>query len=197
MPAILAFDTATGPVSVALRKGGKLLYYQEEKLISRQSATLMPMIENALKAGGLGYRDLTIIASTIGPGSFTGIRVGLATARGLCLASGIKGAGFTTLEVMAHAARKPGSATLAVLNAGKGEQYYQGFDMNGKPLFEPKLGSAEAASMPAGFVTAEAAPRADALADLAASTYESAAALNPFYIRLPDAIPLKPGQTIL
>lgn len=196
MPAILAFDTSTGPLSVALRKGGKLLYYQEETAYTKQSALLLPMIERALKECGLGYKNLNAVACTIGPGSFTGIRVGLAAARGICLASGVKGLGFTTLEVMAHAARKPEKSMLAVLNAGKGEQYYQGFGIDGQALFAPKLGLAETAAMPEGFLTTTAAPRADALAELAA-TADFAAALQPFYIRAPDAIPLKTGQTVL
>ncbi len=196
MPAILAFDTSTGPMSVALRKGGKLLYYQEETSSSRQSALLLPMIDRALKEGGLGYKNLSAIACTVGPGSFTGIRVGLATARGICLAGGIKGLGFTTLEVMAHAAKTSGRAVLAVLNAGKGEQYYQGFNAKGEALFAPKLGLAEAAAMPEGYVTTTAAPRADALADLAA-TADFAASLQPFYIRAPDAIPLNQRKNAL
>jgi tRNA threonylcarbamoyladenosine biosynthesis protein TsaB len=210
MSTILAFDTATGPVSVAVWKGGKVVSYSENPTSAVQSAQLVPLIEQVLRESNTPYKGLSGLACTIGPGSFTGIRVGLATARGICLAGGIKGLGFTTLEVLAAGARKPDKAVLALLNAGKGEVYYQGFDMHGKPLFEPKLdklATAEAA-MSVPFVTVGnmtlpdvsavpiTFPRADALAELAASHHD-AAALKPFYIRPPDAIPLKPQQSIL
>jgi tRNA threonylcarbamoyladenosine biosynthesis protein TsaB len=211
MPTILAFDTATGPLSVALWKGGKLASYIENPASVMQSAQLVPMIEQALRETQTTYKNLSAVACTIGPGSFTGIRVGLATARGICLAGAIKGVGFTTLEVLAMSARKSGLPVLALLTAGKGEHYYQGFSSHGKPLFEPKLGLLEdaAKAMQTPFVTIGNAslqgvkalpvtfPRADALAELAATQHDTTAALKPFYIRPPDAIPLKPAQSIL
>ena len=214
-PAILAFDTATGPVSVAVWKNGAVAAYLETEIPVTQSARLVPMIEQALSQSGTEYRQLSAIAATIGPGSFTGIRVGLATARGLCLAAGIKGIGFSTLEVVAYAAHKnslsPGSPLLAILNAGKGEYYTQAFDTapHWKAQSEPHVEPLESAAsrVPGPFVTAGNAtmpgvvsvpvtfPRADALAELAALQHEPVAALKPFYIRPPDATPLvkKPG----
>ncbi len=62
---------------------------------------LLPMIEGVLADGSIGYRDLTGIAVTRGPGAFTGIRIGLAAARGLGLATGLPVAGVTTLEALA------------------------------------------------------------------------------------------------
>ena len=105
MTTILAIDCATGPCSVAIWKSGKIAAYAENIKPASQSAILMPMVENALKTSGIGYRELTAIACTVGPGSFTGIRVGLAAARGIAFASGVKELGFTTLEAMAYAAR--------------------------------------------------------------------------------------------
>jgi tRNA threonylcarbamoyladenosine biosynthesis protein TsaB len=208
---ILAFDTATGPASVAVWKNGALAAYHETPASAMQSAQLMPLIEQALRDSGVAYKNLSAIACTIGPGSFTGIRVGLAAARGICFASGIKGLGFTTLETLAMSGRKEKIPLLALLNAGKGEHYYQGFDAQGKPLFDPRLGTLEAAisAMPATFSTVGNAtlpgipslpatfPRADALAQLAAAHIGDAATLKPFYIRPPDAIPLNAAQNIL
>lgn len=214
-PIILAFDAATGPVSVAVWKNGSVAAYLETETPVTQSARLVPMIEQALLESGTEYRQLSAIAATIGPGSFTGIRVGLATARGLCLAAGVKGIGFSTLEIVAYAAHKispsPGPPVLAILNAGKGEYYTQAFDTapHWKARSGPRVETLESAAsrMPASFVTAGNAaiagvasapvtfPRADALAELAALQHEPAAALKPFYIRPPDATPLvkKPG----
>lgn len=212
-PCILAFDSATGPCSVAVWKQGSIAAYREIANPAMQSAQLMPMIEQALAASGIAYKDLSAVACTIGPGSFTGIRVGLAAARGIALAAGIKGMGFSTLEVLAFGADAINQPILALLSAGKGEHYYQGFaaGVHPKPLFVPKVGTLDEAvqSMPAPFITVGNAtllgveatpitfPRADALAGLAAKWPDPAAALNPFYIRAPDAIPLKQAQKLL
>ncbi len=130
MTTILAIDSATGPCSVALWKDARITAYLENLKPSSQSATLMPMIEEALKQSGTQYSDLSHVAATIGPGSFTGIRIGLAAARGIAFAAHTKTLGFTTLEVMAFAARTQGREVfiVAILNAGKGEYYYQLFE---------------------------------------------------------------------
>lgn len=194
MTTILALDAATGPCSVAVLKDGHVAAYVENLKPVMQSASLMPMVEEALEKSGVSYTDLTAVACTIGPGSFTGIRVALAAARGICFAAKIPGLGFTTLEVLAHAAGE--KHALAALNAGKGEYYYQPYK-NG-PLHEPRVGTLEAAvaSAPGALLIGNAPdssghpfPRADALARLAASNASKAAALHPFYIRLPDAKP--------
>jgi len=84
---------------------------------------LMAVIEAALQSGGIGYHDLDAVAVSIGPGSFTGLRVGVSTARGLALALKIPAIGVTTLEALAaegaHAC--PGRAVLAALDAGREE----------------------------------------------------------------------------
>ena len=226
MTTILAIDSATGPCSVALWKGGRVAAYLENLKPSAQSAVLLPMIEEALKQNNIHYRDLSHIAATVGPGSFTGIRAGLAAARGIAFSAGIKSLGFTTLEVMAFAAYASYSSPirgevrrgaghgkaeqasphpnppstgegniLAILNAGKGEYYYQAYQTSPQwqPLCDAKLGllqdamaSAEGAFITSNVDTAHF-PRADALAELAATREASAQFLTPFYIRLPDA----------
>lgn len=196
----LGIDTSTGPCSVAVWKNGNIAATLEDPGTATQSASLMPMIEKALQKSGLGYRDLAAVACTIGPGSFTGIRVGLSAARGIMLAAGIKGLGFTTLEVLAFAARKSGTPILAALQAGKGEVYYQGFDTapGWQPRFAACLGTLAAAiaSMPAeaqlvgNVKDASAFPRADMLCELAATHAAQAQPLSPFYIRPPDAKPM-------
>lgn len=175
-----------------------------------QSARLLPMIEKAFVQAGVDYPDLTAVASTVGPGSFTGIRVGLATARGIAFAAGIPGLGFTTLDVMAYGAThyvKDEQQMLVLLNAGKGEWYYQGFRLTDawQALYSPRVGLLEEATrvmkppvivagnaehLPQGFLSTPVIfPRADALAALAAMD-ASALPLKPFYIRPPDAKPM-------
>jgi tRNA threonylcarbamoyladenosine biosynthesis protein TsaB len=200
MQAILAIDTATGPCSVAILRGGQIIASFESAKPVMQSASLLPMIEQALAHSKLRYEDLNTIACTVGPGSFTGIRVGLATARAIAFASKIPCHGFSTLEVMAYAARLYTSEShiLSALNAGKGECYYQHFTLSPtfQPIEQPALGI-----LPAGNDTAVGnlsltgpytqlpviAPTAEALALLANSGLLSPHAPSPIYIRPPDA----------
>jgi tRNA threonylcarbamoyl adenosine modification protein YeaZ len=194
MTTILALETATGPCSVAVWKQGRIAAYVEQLRPVMQSASLMPMVEEVLEKSATAYDDLTAVACTIGPGSFTGIRVALAAARGICFAAKVKGLGFTTLAVLASAAGGE-KKILAALNAGKGEYYYQLF--KNSPLGEPTVGPLDAAlalapdALLIGNAPAASGhpfPRADALAALAA-TEKNALPLRPFYIRPPDAKP--------
>lgn len=196
---ILAVDTATGPCSVAVWKDGSIASYREERGPVMQSASLVPMIEDALRESGITYGQLDALAATIGPGSFTGIRVALAAARAICFAQKIPCMGYTSLQVLAFSAPKDGRPVLAALTAGKGEHYYQ---YSGG---EPKLGLLQDALQEtsakdiwlAGNAKAEDArftptgvtfPQADWLARLASTHPELAQhELRPFYIRPPDA----------
>jgi tRNA threonylcarbamoyladenosine biosynthesis protein TsaB len=91
---------------------------------------LMAVIDAALAAASMGYRDLDAIAVSIGPGSFTGLRVGVSAARGLALALKIPAIGVTTLEALAAEAAVafPGRAVLAALDAGREELHAALFD---------------------------------------------------------------------
>lgn len=186
---ILAIDSAIDISSVAIWNGGNVAVYLEDREYSKQSARLIPLIEKALKKANLQYSALTHVVSTVGPGSFTGIRIGLATARGIAFAMSIPCLGFTTLEVM-HAA----GGELCILNAGKGEVYYQYF---GPAATEPAIAKLEdilacypnATIVSSVGATAIAYPRADALAHLAATKMQKARPPSPFYIRPPDAKP--------
>jgi tRNA threonylcarbamoyl adenosine modification protein YeaZ len=83
----------------------------------------MAVIEEALRQAGNAYADLSAVAVSTGPGSFTGVRVGVSAARGLALALKLPAIGVTTLEALAAQARQtfPGRAVLAALDAGRGE----------------------------------------------------------------------------
>lgn len=162
------------------------------------------MIEKALAESHLGYPDLSAVACTVGPGSFTGLRVGLSSARAIGLAANLPVLGYTTLEVLAYASKlhTPGSKlkkTLAIINAGKGEYYYQLFSlMPFASLSEAVVGDIAVAKSLAGKDTAVAGfesdiltfPSADYLALLAASQLLPPRTSAPFYIRPPDAKPM-------
>jgi tRNA threonylcarbamoyladenosine biosynthesis protein TsaB len=109
---ILAFDTCLGAVSVAVRCGDAL--HEDSELRSMgQAERLVPMIAQVMQRAGLPFRDVERIAVTLGPGGFTGVRAGIAAARGLALALTKPVVGISSLAVMAHAARHQLGAALA------------------------------------------------------------------------------------
>lgn len=100
---------------------------------------LMAVIDEALAKAGSSYADLGAITVSVGPGSFTGVRVGVAAARGLALALGIPAVGVTTLEALARQAREesPGRPVLARIEAGRGQAYVAAFSAAGELTFGP------------------------------------------------------------
>jgi tRNA threonylcarbamoyladenosine biosynthesis protein TsaB len=108
----LAFDTATGVATTALVRDGDVL----GERVGRASAVLADADE-LVRAAGLGPDDLDLLAVGVGPGSFTGVRIGLAAARGLALALNVPVAGVSTLEALAAGA--PGA--VPVVDARRGE----------------------------------------------------------------------------
>ena len=110
----------------------------------------MPLIESALKKSGKTYQDIKAVAATIGPGSFTSIRVGVAAAKGIALALSIPFIGITSLEALAWGAHLKGHKlpVLAAINAHRGELYGQRFRTS-RLVMEP-LNEASAAA-PAAF----------------------------------------------
>ncbi len=128
--AILALDSALRGCSVALLGGGRLLAEEAWAGPHGQAERLVPMVQRVMAAGGLAFAALDMIAVTIGPGSFTGLRVGLAVARGLALACGRPLLGIGTLEAMAAAVAGEacaGRPLLATIDARRGEIYAQLF----------------------------------------------------------------------
>ena len=117
---VLAIDTASPDASVALVSGSEIFV---EALPSQRRASeeLLPALRRVLEAAGVGIADCDRIAVCAGPGSFTGVRVGLATAWGLSRAAGIPLETVSTLEAIAETARGESPRVLAVLDAGRGE----------------------------------------------------------------------------
>ena len=154
---------------------------------------LMAVIEDALKAAGIAYADLGAIAVSVGPGSFTGVRVGVSTARGLALALRIPAAGVSTLEALAAETRGDTSrAVLARIEAGRGQAYVAAYAADGAPTFGPVAVTVEeadamAADTLAAGATADIAVYARlAAAKLAAGNVEKP---KPLYLRDADAKP--------
>jgi tRNA threonylcarbamoyladenosine biosynthesis protein TsaB len=110
----LAFDTATGVATSALVDDGEVLGERASR-----AQTLLEDVDALLRQGGAHPRDLDALAIGVGPGSFTGVRIGLATARGLALALDLRGAGVSTLDALAAGA--PGA--LPVIDARRQEVF--------------------------------------------------------------------------
>ena len=136
----LAIDTAVNFCSACLwDEASDHVIVQDERDIGRGHAEqLMQVVETVMRSGGRDYAELGRIAVAIGPGSFTGIRVGVAAARGFGLALGIRVAGVTTLEALAADAadKATGPFTVAV-RGGRGQYFMQDFDASGHALGEP------------------------------------------------------------
>ena len=162
---------------------------------------LMGVIADAMGQAGKTYLDLDTIAVSIGPGSFTGLRVGVATARGLALALKIPAVGVTTLEALAAEARQvfPDRPVLAVLDGGRGEFHVALYDELAVLRYGPAVTSLEnAAAMASGsaadpVLTGNAASR---VAEAAGRVFDfgphGATADIAVYVRL--AAEKKPGE---
>ena len=150
---LLGFDTATTACSAALWADGAVVAHRCSEAGGRHAETLVPMLRNVAAEGGTTLAAVDAFAVTVGPGSFTGIRIGLATARGLALAGKRPLIGLSTLEVLAAGvpATERDGPVLAALDAGRGRLYVQLFDRSLAPLSEPEALTAEA--LP-GFVAA-------------------------------------------
>ena len=137
---ILALDTATSACSVAIRVDGETVSSALEEMSRGQSEVLMPMLMGVLQQAKLNVRDVDLIAVTRGPGAFTGLRIGLATARGLALASGVACCGITTTEAIADAAYdtiSPNKTLLVALDSKRADIYVQVFGGKGLLLCQP------------------------------------------------------------
>ena len=134
---VLGFDAATAACSAALIEDGRILAQEAVAMQHGHAETLVPMIMRVM--GGRPFAKLDAIGVTRGPGGFTGIRVALATARGLGLAAARPVIGVTTFAAFARtAALPPGAAKLLVLVESKRRDLYaQLFDQALRPLAEP------------------------------------------------------------
>jgi len=139
---VLALDTTLSACSVAFAVDGRIAGHSFEQLGHGHAERLMPMLEAARQESGLDYRDLDLIAVTVGPGTFTGVRIGLAAARALALPHGVPVAGVSTLQALAWGAG-PGSPIIAAIDARREQFYLQTFSGTLEPLTAAILGMAE------------------------------------------------------
>ena len=123
-PLILAMETATRAGSVSLALGNQMLASVAGDASSSHSNDLIENIETILRDAGRELRDVDLFAAAVGPGSFTGLRIGLATTKSLAMSMEKKCAGVSTLAAVAAAAGES-PRTVALLPAGRGEVFAQ------------------------------------------------------------------------
>ena len=147
---ILALDTALGATSAAILDVGAncILASESEPMERGHSEALMPMVARVLAASGLTFARLDRFAVTIGPGSFTGLRIGIAAARGFALVHGRPAVGVSTLAAFAAPLlfgeeRRP---VAAAIDARHGMVFFQALAVGGRTMAGPGLFSAEDAA---------------------------------------------------
>ncbi len=130
---ILAFDTSNGSLSIALLEDQKILQLVSIQENGKQAETLVILLEDVLRNNKIWYNDLDLIATTKGPGSFTGVRIGLSCARALKLATNLPLILVDSLNAIAHKHRDHNGPILAAIDAKMDEFFVaEFFSENGK-----------------------------------------------------------------
>jgi tRNA threonylcarbamoyladenosine biosynthesis protein TsaB len=207
---VLSLDTALAACSCAVLDGGRVLAWRSKPMVRGHQERLATMIAEVMDEAGLDFGAVDRIGVTTGPGSFTGLRVGMAFAKGLSLALDIPAVGVGSLEALAASVRaSPGEAVAACIDARREQVYLQVF-RDGEACIEPAAITVEDAvaevariagdrpvhlagsgagllaprltrALPSGVETPDPA----VLARLAAA--REPAPLTPVYLRAPDA----------
>jgi tRNA threonylcarbamoyladenosine biosynthesis protein TsaB len=215
---VLAIDTALEACSAAVLDPAGGITASESLAMTRGHAeTLMPLIARVMNGAGLEFAQLDRIAVTTGPGSFTGLRVGISAARGIALAAGKPAVGLSTLAALAAPliATDDGTQVVAAIDARHEHIYLQVFGVNGRTLVGPRVASLRdaaraamaaparivgsaankmAAAWPKGAepplsVEQRAAPDIEWIARLGAAATDGYSPPKPLYLREPDAQP--------
>jgi tRNA threonylcarbamoyladenosine biosynthesis protein TsaB len=139
---LLAIDTSLAACAAAIFDADKgMLAGESLQMVRGHAEALIPLIARVMKAAHLDFEGLDRIAVTIGPGSFTGIRVGVSAARGIALAAQRPAVGITTLDAFAAPwlARHDSVPTLVAIDARNDNGYIQAFGADGAALNPPRL----------------------------------------------------------
>ena len=206
---LLAFDTSTPAVTVALHDGTAVV--AERTIVDgrRHGELLAPGIADVLRVAGASASDMTSIAVGVGPGPFTGLRVGLMTARALSEALGIPVAGVCSLDILAASVNSTEPFIVAT-DARRKEVYWATYNSDGVRIDGPRVDrpadvewrgpafGAGALMYPDAFVDARDPdlPSAGVLAQLVASGNAIVLPPDPLYLRRPDAVEPPPRKVV-
>jgi tRNA threonylcarbamoyladenosine biosynthesis protein TsaB len=222
---ILAIDTALDACAAAVldTEAGRLIAQESQAMKRGHAEALMPLIGRVIKEAGVAFAALDRIAVTTGPGSFTGLRVGLSAARGIALAASKPVVGLTTLTAYAApvVSQNGEQPIISAIDARHDHVYFQVVSGNGGSLIRPRVGPIEEALGASRFgaphlvgnaakiladrwpahapppfkVDAQPAPDIAWVAWLGAAVSPDTAPARPYYLRAPDAkMPKNPLQ---
>ena len=221
---ILAIDTALDACAAAVldTEAGKLIAQESQGMKRGHAEALMPLIGRVIARSGIGFADLDRIAVTTGPGSFTGLRVGLSAARGIALAATKPVVGVTTLTAYAApvVSQNVENPVVSAIDARHDQVYLQVVSGNGGSLITPQVMPVEEAltvwrfgaphlvgnaaailadrwpmhAVPPVAVDARQAPDIAWVGWLGAAVSPATAPARPFYLRAPDVKPPKEAR---
>jgi len=139
---ILAIDTTLGACAAAVydSESGEVVASESLPMTRGHAEAIMPLIARVMDAAGIEFLALDRIAVTVGPGSFTGLRVGIAAARGIALAAGRPAVGISTLSAYAapHIAGGRADRVVAAIDARNDQVYLQVFGPGGRTIVTPR-----------------------------------------------------------
>lgn len=187
-PITLAIDTAAPRLQLGLLVDGRTDISVDE-IATGHAELIFGRIAELLGRNGLGYADLQRVVTTTGPGSFTGLRIGLSAARGIGLARGIPVVGVSSLVALSLGAVGPATV---LLDARRGEAYFQTFSGPAQPITAPDLvpmAIAQAAIVPGTTLITSPFVDVAALARFGATLEPADNPPEPNYIRDADAKP--------
>lgn len=208
---VLVIDTALDACTAGVFENGIRLGLRSKIMARGHAERLAGFARDAVAEAGGGFEAIDRIGVTVGPGSFTGLRVGLAFAQGLGAALDLPVVGVSTLAALARSADDGQGATAAVIDARRGQVYLQLFE-DGRPASEAEALSLEdavacladrswritgsGAALVGGEASMQTAPDPAALAALTAAVDPATHPPRPLYLRAPDATPPTrlPGQ---
>ncbi len=191
---VLAIDTALNACSVALADGDDVRAVLSEPMQRGHAERLAPMVQEVMARAGAVFDSIDRLVVTTGPGSFTGVRVGLAFARALALALAKPCAGVSTLEALALERGKDGlrGAMITAPSGGYFALYRDGAPLIAPAMLEQAALDAALASHPRVLMAASAVPDIAALARRGATLDPARHPPKPLYLRAPDAKPAAP-----
>ena len=214
---ILAIDTALDACAAAVldTSAGGVIAQESQSMKRGHAEALMPLIARVIKQAGIAFASFDRIAVTTGPGSFTGLRVGLSAARGIALAADKTVVGLTTLAAYAApvVSVNAGQPVISAIDARHDQVYFQVVSGDGRSLIRPRVAPIEEAlrasrfgtphlvgnaagiladrwptdALPPFRVDAQPAPDIEWVAWLGAAVNPDTAPARPYYLRAPDA----------
>ena len=144
MARIILIETSTALCSVALAEDGKIVAYKESETPRAQASLTAPFVKELLDARGIGVRDCDAVCVSKGPGSYTGLRVGVSTAKGLCFGAGIPLIAVGTLDTLVYKAADEGLLpagcrhVVPMVDARRMEVYTAVFTPDGRQLTDTR-----------------------------------------------------------